>query len=52
MMSWPVSLVACLYSDHLVVKYVHSSLVPEVEMTGRLTFSAFAPVAVGASRGL
>ena len=52
MITWPVNRVACLYSDHLVVKYVHSSLVPDVEMTGRLTFSAFAPVAVGAVKGL
>ena len=52
MISWPVNRVACLYSDQRVVKYVHSSLVPDVEMTGRLTFSAFAPVAICAARGL
>ena len=51
-MSWPTSRVACLYSDHRLVKYFHSSLVPDAEMTGCLTFSAFTPAAVGSVAGL
>ena len=39
--SWPSTLVACLYSVHLVKKYAQSSAVPLRDMVGRRTFSVF-----------
>ncbi|KAK3799219.1 hypothetical protein RRG08_054346 [Elysia crispata] len=46
-MSWPLSRVASLYSYHLCLKYVHSSLVPDTKMTGPLDFFSFDPCGHG-----